>query len=269
MYIRCLCLFFILALSGISGICFAIPLTNALNKHNLSSNSLNTIKANSDTRICIFCHTPHGASAQSALWNRKDPTTASFPLYSSGTLNIDDPGIVALSQYDNSDPSAYPNGATRMCLSCHDGVSAIGGILTGLQGFNTKILMNSDTLLSAYATGLNASGDKVVVDLASSHPVSFVYNSLVRDYLNTPAGGGVPGDYKLPSAVPLDSSNRMQCTTCHDPHDDTRTGTYDLPFWRNSGTGNPLIDYDTTCQDCHLGVNDWGGSWGSGPAPIH
>lgn len=246
------------------GQCLAVPLTDSTNKHNLSSNATNSIHALSETRICVFCHTPHGASAQSALWNRKNPSTASFPLYSSPTnsLNIDDDAIVGDSQYSNADPAAYPNGATRMCLSCHDGVSAIGEILNGQQGFNTKILMNSDTLLSAYPTGLNTSDDKVVVDLASSHPVSFVYNSLVRDYLNTPAGGGTPGDYKLPEAVPLDSSNRMQCTTCHDPHEDTRTGTYDLPFWRNSASGNPLLDYDNTCNDCHQGT-DWGTN------PIH
>lgn len=261
---RFLILFVVIFFALIVGTSSAVPLTDIANKHNLSSNSSNVVKASSDTRICVFCHTPHGASPQSALWNRKDSTTVSFPLYNSTTLNIDDTGISDASQY-KSDPATYPNGATRMCLSCHDGVSAIGGILTGLESLTSKIQMNYDTLLTAYPSSLNASADKVVVDLASSHPVSFVYNNTVKDLINGAEGAT---NYKLPFDAPLDSQERMQCTTCHDPHDDTRTGSYDLPFWRNTKTMNPLLDYDNTCTDCHNGT-DWGGSWQFGPAPIH
>lgn len=241
---------------------YAIPLADndgnpsPFNRHNLSTsgvlvdNVLNpklnkTIKATSETRICVFCHTPHGASAQSALWNRKNPLTTSFPLYSSPTnsLNIDDAAIVGQSQYSNTDPEAYPNGATRMCLSCHDGVSAIGEILSS----SASIAMNTDTLASS----------SVVVNLATTHPVSFVYNAAVMSYLNTTTGGGLDGrtDYVAPIVVPLDGQQRLQCTTCHDPHEDTRADAYDLPFWRNY-TGNEIDDYNNTCNDCHRGT-DW------------
>jgi hypothetical protein len=240
-----------------TGNLYAVPLADnagnpsPLNRHNLSSGSSNTIKATSETRICVFCHTPHGASAQSALWNRKNPSTASFPLYSSPTdsLNIDDAAIVGDSQYTNADPAAYPNGATRMCLSCHDGVSAIGEILSS----SAPIIMNTSTLGSSTA----------VVNLATTHPVSFVYNAAVVGYLNTTTGGGLDGrtDYVAPTVVPLDGQQRLQCTTCHDPHEDTRTGTYNLPFWRNY-TGTETADYDNTCNDCHRGT-DWGTN------PIH
>lgn len=243
-------------LAAASSSSFAIPLTVATNKHNLSSNSSNTVRATSDTRICVFCHTPHGASAQSALWNRKDPSTASFPLYASVTVDIKN---IPAAQYDNSDPATYPNGATRMCLSCHDGVSAVGEVLSGLEPMTSQIALTFATL--------NAAGSTAVVDLATSHPVSFVYNATVQTAINTAEGGA---NYKLPGAVPLDSMERMQCTTCHDPHEDTLSGGYNLPFWRNY-TGVEAIDYDSTCQDCHLG-GDWGGSWGGAPPltpPIH
>lgn len=235
---------------------FAIPLTNTANRHNLSSNSLNNVRASSDTRICVFCHTPHGGVPQSPLWNRKDPATASFPLYSSATVDIKN---IPEAQYDNSNPATYPNGATRMCLSCHDGVSAIGEVLNGLEPFTSKIGMTYDTL--------NAAGSTAVVDLATSHPVSFVYSATVKAAINTAEGVPDNTNYRLPSVVPLDSLERMQCTTCHDPHEDTRSGGYTLPFWRNY-SGNDITDYDSTCQDCHLG-SDWGGSWGGSPAPIH
>jgi len=259
-----------------SGSAFAIPLDPAkggsTNKHNLSFNSSNIVKASSDTRICVFCHTPHGASAQSALWNRKDPTMTGFKLYGNGvktSLNIDDPAIVGSTQYSSADSSAYPNGATRMCLSCHDGVSAIGQVLSE----SSPIGMTHNTLGGAYSGGVNASGAKVVVDLSTSHPVSFIYKSPASEvitYLNSTAGGGLDGriDYVLPTIVPLDSAGRMQCTTCHDPHEDTRTATYNLPFWRNYSNGlNETLDYDSTCGDCHKG-SDWGGSWGGSPAAL-
>ncbi len=247
--------FFILLFLMISN-GYAVPLTSTSNKHNLSSNSLNNVRATSDTRICVFCHTPHGGAVQSPLWNRKDPATGSFPLYASSTVDIKD---IPDAQYDNSNPATYPNGATRMCLSCHDGVSAVGEVVNGLENFTTKIAMTFDTL--------DAAGGTAVVDLATSHPVSFVYNATVKSAIN--AAEGVPDNtnYRLPLTVPLDSQERMQCTTCHDPHEDTRSAGYTLPFWRNY-TGNDITDYDGTCQDCHLG-SDWGGSWGGTPTPIH
>ena len=249
----------ILALLAAASSGFAIPLTTPGNRHNLSStNSTVSVHATTETRICIFCHTPHNASPQSQLWNRKDPS-GTFPLYSSATLNIDDAAIVGASGYTDADPAAYPNGATRMCLSCHDGVSAIGEVLTGLDIFTPKIIMNGGDQLTGSA----------VIDLSSSHPVSFVFNTTVRDYLNTPAGGGASNDYKLPGIVPLDSAERMQCTTCHDPHEDTNNGTtYTLPFWRNY-TGTEAADYDNTCNNCHDQATDWGNGWGSGPTLPH
>lgn len=240
---------------------FAIPLTDPsrLNKHNLSSTSLNAVKAtvlSGETRICVFCHTPHGASADSALWNRKAPL-GSFSLYNSLTLNIDDVGVlVDNSLYNTTD---YPNGASRMCLSCHDGVSAIGEVLSEI----TPIEMTISTL------DLRPSK----INLVSSHPISFVYNDTVKDAINAAEGALFDGNYTLPdtSIVTLDGSSRMQCTTCHDPHDDTRVGTYDLPFWRYT-TGTTAIDavndYDVTCGTCHKGA-DWGNSWGGGPTPPH
>jgi len=235
---------------------FAIGLTDAANKHNLSQGSTSGFAATSETRICVFCHTPHGASADSALWNRNAPL-GSFSLYDDGgdnSLNIDDAAIVVDSEYNTTD---YPNGASRMCLSCHDGVSAIGDVMNG-----SAIGMNQN-----YLSG------NAVIDLTTSHPISFVFNGAVRDYLNTPAGGGAAGDYALPGTTigPLDGNSRMQCTTCHDPHTDTRGGSYNLPFWRNfTGSLNEVVDYDNTCGACHVNATDWGPSWpGPGSGIIH
>ena len=188
------------------------------NPHNLSSRSGNTKKADTETQICVFCHTPHGAVANTPLWGRLDPT-GSFDIRSG--LGISDPGIVNTTLYSTA--ADYPNGASKLCLSCHDGVTAMG------------ILANGDEIVMS-------GGNALEIDLAISHPISFVYNSDVIIHLGA--------SYTLPAdSSYLDGSFRVQCTSCHQPHQDTRGtgGTY--PFWRK-GNGD-VADYDPVCQECH------------------
>src|SRR5690606_21340263 len=63
-------------------------------------------------RICIFCHTPHNADTtvvDAPLWNHA-VTNKTFQLYNSPTFDAV-PG--------------QPQGASRLCLSCHDGTVAV------------------------------------------------------------------------------------------------------------------------------------------------
>ena len=80
-------------------------------KHNLSISGPGPIRAAEESRICIFCHIPHQAiSAEPFLWNRSDPAEP-YLTYFSTTLTAD---------------VGQPTGASRMCLSCHDGTIALG-----------------------------------------------------------------------------------------------------------------------------------------------
>jgi len=40
-------------------------------KHNLSASGPGELKALTETRICVFCHTPHNAQPATPLWNKK------------------------------------------------------------------------------------------------------------------------------------------------------------------------------------------------------
>ena len=196
------------------------------NPHNLSSLSSNSKEAQTETQICIFCHIPHGARSVAPLWGRPD-STETFNIRAG--LQISDPAIVNTTLYSTA--ADYPNGATKLCLSCHDGVTAMG------------ILANGDEI---DMSGGNALG----IDLTTSHPVSFVYDSVVRDYLELQS----PGSYQpWPPTAYLDSEYRVQCTICHQPHQDTigfGGGTY--PFWR-VGSGSQA-DYNTVCNSCHTSI---------------
>ncbi len=207
--------------------------------HNLSSASSSNVHApvGGEDQVCKFCHTPHGASAKGPLWNRQDPigpnADGTFPLYGGGGDGLLNLYTIPEAEYNAgvaADASLYPNGSTRLCMSCHDGVTAVGEVIEG------------GTLANLTMTGFGT------IDLSASHPVSFKYTAAVEAAL--PAGYTRPG---VGSVVKLDADERMQCTTCHDPHTDTNTGVYTLPMWRLY-TGTEADDYDNTCLTCHSAV---------------
>lgn len=251
------------------------------NPHNLSSLSSNSVRAmdGETTEICVFCHTPHGATPQTPLWSRPDPVRmGSFTTYNSTILDAS--GVFAIagiaeSQYGVNLPPGeeYPNGATKLCLSCHDGVTSIGVLANG-----QSIAMTSDTITSPtmYWDPLNPGAGTLLspgMDFSKSHPVSFVYDAVVVPQINalkTDLGGG--DEYKLPAAasrIKLESragKTWMQCTSCHEPHKDTRDNPvgYPYPFWRNAGIvpGDPGADYAAACAACHISTID-----GTTPTP--
>ena len=219
------------------------------NKHNLSSHHSRTsgYKASPDdprgAQICIFCHTPHNAAPQTPLWNRND-STATFGHYSSSSLVI---------RKTSAANYGEPTGSSRLCLSCHDGVTAGGISLGNVLGGAGAIPMQNGDKISGEAL---FTANKI---RTGHHPVSFVYDLTVLQAIQ-----GDPlkssQNYKLPalgSSVKLDHSTQMQCTTCHDPHQNQSTddvypdGRKIAPFWVYGGGGNATADHDAVCNTCH------------------
>ncbi len=154
-------------------------------KHNLSVSGTGTVKATSETEICLFCHTPHNSRPVAPLWNRNDPGLT-YTLYTSSMLNAL-PG--------------QPDGTTILCLSCHDGTVALGSVLSR----PTTINMSTGTFMPAGVSNLTK-------NLRNDHPVSFIYNAALA---------AVDGQLRDPSTIPPPvelKSGKVQCTSCHDPH---------------------------------------------------
>ena len=178
-------------------------------KHNLSASGPGEVRALSEERVCVFCHTPHAARQDAPLWNRRGSTAAYAP-YDSPTLKAQ-PG--------------QPTGASKLCLSCHDGTIALGD------------LVGEDTPIATSAGGgMPAGAGLIGTDLRDDHPISFDYNAALAQ---------APGKLALPSAwdprVQLDANSDLQCTTCHEPHDNQ---------W-----GNFLVmenQGSRLCRQCHL-----------------
>jgi hypothetical protein len=90
----------------------------AITKHNLSVAGPGTIKATAgtETQTCVFCHIPHLASNVGALWNRRNPAAA--------------PAYIQYTSSTTKGTMGQPNGASLLCLSCHDGTIALGELLS-------------------------------------------------------------------------------------------------------------------------------------------
>jgi len=186
----------------------------ASSKHDLTPDGPGPVRETATSGLCVFCHTPHNAATTRALWNRDMPSVT-YNLYQSSTLQAS-PG--------------QPTGSSRLCLSCHDGILALGSVREPTPG-------------STFTLGPMTGRDALGTDLSDDHPVSFLYDTslaAIQGELADPA--------TLPPEVPLDENNELQCDTCHDPHEPVNPD-----FLRVSNQNGAL------CTDCH-DIGTWPGS---------
>lgn len=156
-------------------------------KHDLSVAGGGQIKALTESEVCIFCHTPHRAG-ELPLWNHFLSSVTYTP-YRSSTIRA---------------TVGQPSGASKLCLSCHDGTVALGMVYSR----GTPIQMQGGI------TTLPPGHSNLGTDLSDDHPVSFTYDSALAS-----ADGQLRDPSTLTAKVRLDHNNQMQCTSCHDPHD--------------------------------------------------
>ena len=201
--------------------------------HNLSAGGRGTIRASKLQETCVFCHTTHNSAPVKQLWNRTMPTGA-YKIYSSTSLK--------------SKPG-QPTGSSKLCLSCHDGTIALGSVLSRPEG----VAMRGGVTTLQGRT-------KLGTDLSADHPISFVYdNALVAQnpHLRPPK--------TLLGAVRLDSTGELQCTSCHDPHDNSRSNFLVMDNSHSQlcntchNTGTTTIAEHQDCANCHQPHNAPGG----------
>jgi len=190
--------------------------------HDLSGNGY------SGGEICVVCHTPHNSDtsvSDAPLWNHAI-TAETFTMYSSGTLDATIDG--------------QPTGTSKLCLSCHDGVTAIDSF----GGNVGTVVMNN----SQVAVGVGG-------DMTNDHPISITYDTTLsqtdpglHDPVTAPVTIGAGGDKTRTGTVAdlMLSGGKVQCTSCHDVHNNfVGPGTNDQPFLKVSKAGSAI------CLTCH------------------
>ncbi len=188
-------------------LCFGDSIVN--NKHNLAVGGPGTVKAVTESEICVFCHTPHNSSTEAPLWNRYS-SGATYTPYSSTTTKA----LIG-----------QPTGASKLCLSCHDGTIALGMVRSRAS---TIAMQGGVTMMPAGVPRLGT-------DLADDHPVSFTYDASLASQ-----NGQLKAPSSLTGPVRLDQNQQLQCTACHDPH----SNQYGKFLVRNN-TASAL------CNTCH------------------
>ena len=243
--------------------------------HNLSAAGTGTVRATSETQVCVFCHTPHAATpGVTPLWNRK-LSGATYTVYTSSSLDAN----AIQGSLDQ------PGGSSKLCLSCHDGTLAIGNV-------NVLNGQGSDTTQGTVAIPMTGTGPggtmpvgagtstgftrNIGTDLTNDHPISVTYSSALatRDgelravdgNQKWPAGTGTvlgvrgPGYRPMMPLEPTGAGNlgQVQCGTCHDPHlreTDTAVGNQKFLRLNRFQEGTPTASHnpatDIICLSCH------------------
>ena len=233
--------------------------------HNLSlpwvsgtwADAMNLERNNYD-RVCVYCHTPHGANSQlieAPLWNRTH-------LGNTYTVYTDEDSGTELG---SGQEATQPGVSSLTCLSCHDGTVAVDSIVnmpgsglydpaqetaqseTFLDSWNTEedpvhmtITTCTSTCHSGAMEGLGAPDFRVVVlgiDLTNDHPIGVHIPDATEHGFNKPtAVDGNKWFYDEDGDLHADrneirlynttcsagncpeDSYEVECASCHDPH---------------------------------------------------
>ncbi|MHC4063212.1 MAG: cytochrome c3 family protein [Planctomycetota bacterium] len=173
--------------------------------HNLNNYPGVSIPGN---QVCLPCHTPHNAllyGEENVLWNHAETGETFTMYYSTGV--------------------GQPEGPSKMCLSCHDGVTAVDNY--GGNG-GTGIVITGSAALDN--------------DLSNDHPIGIEYPTDRPAEYNDPTTFD-PGINSGPGVrlVEIGGVERVECTSCHEPH--------------NNGLGAFLrvpLQESYICLQCHI-----------------
>ncbi len=236
--------------------------------------------------VCVYCHTPHGASGQVdvPLWNR--------------TINT---GIYQLYDQDlaSGQTPLQPGSSSLTCLSCHDGTIAIDSIINMPGSGRYSVSQETSQSESFLDSWSNASGIQTIdhgvmwssasgyfvgpyncnrchtegnvwgipdfaafdigEDLSNDHPIGVILPSGSPDFRVSTTifanrfeffdeNGNAKAD-KNEIRFYFDGSDyRVECASCHDPHGVAPSAGAEMypSFLRKSNV------YSALCLTCHI-----------------
>lgn len=211
--------------------------------HNLSASGPSwSFYISDEQEICIFCHTPHGGSNTGPLWNRDPAAPSSWQFYDSATISTEVKNVSAISP------------ESMLCLSCHDGSVSVYHLMNYGQNPTITNSLFGTTNETTFITGTPGANPRIggapgnengTGQLGDDHPISFSYDNVYTEHqlagksdLNPV--GSIPADIRF-----FGTNNRVECSSCHDPHVDYETDPTYAPFLNMSNAKSDL------CLGCH------------------
>ncbi|HEY3308714.1 MAG TPA: hypothetical protein VGJ93_09690 [Desulfuromonadaceae bacterium] len=194
------------------------------------------------TQVCIFCHTPHNASISVPLWNKalvNAPNVNSYQLYTSSP---------SLTQHVKSNSKITAKSESLLCLSCHDGKTAInalhsindqqfypivsGEYIVDMTLDSTPFALGDLGPGMAYTANIGATrdattgdisfgGSRTGTDLTDDHPIGFTYPQVVAARVSDFRVAGpasTTGTAENLGVRFFGPEKRVECSSCHNPH---------------------------------------------------
>lgn len=222
--------------------------------HNMSSSAPYPMYKSDESEICIFCHTPHGGRLEGPLWNRS-LATGPWTHYNSATLSTYLQGLSA---------SRAISDESLLCMACHDGSISVMHLLnpSNTLGRNPRstFTFNDNVPIPPQfdgSPGAKIGGSRgnagAFGDLRDDHPISFSYN-LVLGSAEYGVGGVKENQLRALATAKtwggegvrfFGTDNRVECSSCHDPHVDYVTDARYTPFLIRPNDSSNL------CLACH------------------
>jgi hypothetical protein len=236
-------------------------------------------KSDKQSRICVYCHHPHNAysggdsgtdnrggrdgvtdavGSYSPLWNRVTPADGAFAGYSNGIMMA---GVTTSDQQHALNASNHNStaisGVSLLCMSCHDGVTAMNAYSVNTGSDN--IQDTNSTTDAQWKDGQHniTSSAGFKGDMNNHHPMGFDYNAVQElDSEIAPAGtttmvplltdvGSIAITPGVKIADLLYGEGTMECVTCHDVHNTGNEQNAERFLWRSNNQSN-------FCLTCHL-----------------
>lgn len=225
--------------------------------HNMGSqvpDPFSFYRSGNEDEVCIFCHTPHGGTLNTPLWNRALPDQSggsAFTHYNSTTLS---PTL-------KDDTTRPVNAESLLCMSCHDGTVAMNSIVNvsnrtvgGVpnDGATGKLMTYYDWGVEGIGAVIGDAPDAAGFgqgrwrDLTDDHPISFSYTSVYNDPGYAEDKLHIVGFAEDKGIRFFGVNKNVECSSCHDPHVNGNANTAYLPFLIMPNTASAL------CLACHI-----------------
>ncbi len=173
-------------------------------------NQMNTVRG-SMSAACLYCHAPHSGAGKGPLWGQT-LSSQTYTLYSSETMQ-------------NASTQPVLGDSSSLCLSCHDGTIAPGMMVPYGQLHITGRMTNL-----------------VGTQLETSHPFSLQLP--LKDAASLAEGFASTGQTTDPTGSVKLVKGNLECTTCHNPHNQVIDQRSKAFLVRDNANG-------AICLSCH------------------